>query len=259
MKWKNGFTSQGERRSHLIGLNDIYATLSNLAGVAVPPGQAIDSLNYANYILDKSNTDNLRDYLGVWTVKEGAVDDESIRKQNLKLIRNRHSGTKRLFDLENDISETTNLIRQAQYSNDIKDMIEKLEEISPCYDTQGKFDIIKNDGKSEQVNCNWFAKQKGRCYQYLEGPINCRLSCAGYSQRACIRSSTSNRPPTKSPTAEPTSSSSSSNNCVDAIGQFKVQGTFRTCTWAKRTNTKKRCKKFKVAQKCPVVCGSCPS
>ena len=66
MKWKNGFTSQGdEQHSHLlVGMDDMFATLSNLTGINIPSGQAIDSVNFANYILNETSKENLWEYLG---------------------------------------------------------------------------------------------------------------------------------------------------------------------------------------------------
>ena len=188
MKWKNGFSSQGETRPHLIGLNDLFATLSSLVGIEVPAGQAIDSLDYANYIRNETMNDNLREHFGVWTLKNGKFFEESIRKQNLKLIRNRQTETVLLYDLEADISETNNLLETNSshfYENDINEMIAKLEEISPCYDNDETFHVTIGDDETKKVNCKWFGQQKDRCYQYREGPIYCRWSCAGYSRSTC--------------------------------------------------------------------------
>ena len=59
IKWK-GHIDKGQSRSHMVGLNDLYATLCDLVGIEVPVGQAQDSVtSFADYIYDGNNTDGL--------------------------------------------------------------------------------------------------------------------------------------------------------------------------------------------------------
>ena len=130
MKWKNGNVPSGESRSKLVGLNDIYATLCDLAGVEVPLGQAIDSISFAKYLQNETEQSNIREYLGVWRVSK-QKQYESIRKHNLKLIRKVSDGALRLYDLDDDLSESNSLISQQIYAGVVAEMLEKLEEIGP--------------------------------------------------------------------------------------------------------------------------------
>ena len=200
MKWKNGAVPSGETRSQLIGLNDLYATICGLADVEIPDGQAIDSVSYANYIANETLQNDLREYLGTWTVKSGRIFEESIRKDNLKLIRNRHNESVSLFDLDNDVSESTSLASISSHKNVIAEMLKKLEEISPCYDDEGTFFIETSRGKLVERSCEWFAEKPSRCAGQFEGKIHCRLTCAGWrNARSC-----SLFPPTVAPTPKPT-------------------------------------------------------
>ena len=45
MRWDKGNIPRGEKRLHLVGLNDVFATLCDLAGVDIPAGQAVDSVS----------------------------------------------------------------------------------------------------------------------------------------------------------------------------------------------------------------------
>ncbi len=59
-----------EERTHFVGLNDIYSTLCDLAGVEVPEGSAIDSVSFTRYLRDKRNRQNLRKDIAFWTYKK---------------------------------------------------------------------------------------------------------------------------------------------------------------------------------------------
>ena len=53
------------RNSHFVGLNDIYATIAEIAQVPIPDASAQDSISFANYAVSNDNTSNMRKYLGV--------------------------------------------------------------------------------------------------------------------------------------------------------------------------------------------------
>ena len=71
----------------MVGLNDLYATLCDIAGITVPVGQAQDSVSFADYIFDRNNTDGLREYLGTWrfSMTNGLLS-QALRKNEMKLI-----------------------------------------------------------------------------------------------------------------------------------------------------------------------------
>ncbi len=278
IKWKNGTVPSGERRSRLVGLNDLFATLCDLAEVEVPAGQAIDSVSFADYLKKDANQDGLREYLGVWNTRSGKIVEESIRKNNLKLIRNRHSGHVSLYDLDNDISESNSLITKSAYKGVTEEMLEKLEEISPCYDREGAFSISKENGQLFERSCAWFANNKSRCNRYPLGRLECRLSCAGKSASSCFPSPTSN--PTTQPTSvssKPTSSQTvlptfiPVTGCEDSLGfSFgKNAKGKKTCAWLTKegdpTVTAMRISKwcnrkingYRVKDYCQLSCNSC--
>jgi hypothetical protein len=184
MRWDNGPIPAGENRHHLIGLNDLFATICDLIGVKVPEGQAKDSISFAKYIQDATSVQNLREELGVWTYHNKILMEESIRSGNLKLIRNRHSNAVALYDLASDISETTDLANLPAYKKIVDEMLLLLGTISPCHDNSNNF-WIKEDKTMKEVDCKWFQKGVSRCKNYPEGQLECRLTCAGINKSSC--------------------------------------------------------------------------
>jgi len=66
MRYDGGNFPAGATRSHLVGLNDIFSTVCEIAGVQVPPGQAKDSISFASYIKSEQVRTGLRQYLAIW-------------------------------------------------------------------------------------------------------------------------------------------------------------------------------------------------
>ena len=62
----DGFIPQNEERSHLVGLNDLYATICDLVGVDVPSFSAQDSISFAGYLASGDRTDGLREELATF-------------------------------------------------------------------------------------------------------------------------------------------------------------------------------------------------
>ncbi len=184
MRWDNGPIPAGEKRYHLLGLNDLFATICDLVGVEIPEGQAIDSISFAQYIQDATSAQNLREELGVWTYDNKILIEESIRKGNLKLIRNRHSNAVALYGLASDISETNNLANLPVFKQTVDEMLVLLGTLSPCYDNSNSF-WIKEDKTMKEVNCKCFQKGGSRCQNHPEGKVECRLTCAGINKSSC--------------------------------------------------------------------------
>ena len=262
MRWDNGPIPAGATRSRLLGLNDLFATLCQLVGVEVPKGQAIDSVSFADYIENEENTQNLRETLGVWAMKMGLLREESLRKNNLKLIRQRHSGQMFLYDLDKDISETKNLINEDIYKDTVSEMMAELKDIGPCYDNQGTFSIV-NGGSTQQTTCAWFGQDPSRCRAHYGGQIECRLTCAGRSSSACDSYPSK---PTSSPseqsqgTAKP-STMSLNGSCNDSTLRFKVlkdqKFIRKDCTWVSSKDIDNRCNLPTVSSMCPDTCNNC--
>eukprot|EP00928_Gymnodinium_smaydae_P097402 TRINITY_DN8820_c0_g1_i2.p1 TRINITY_DN8820_c0_g1~~TRINITY_DN8820_c0_g1_i2.p1 ORF type:complete len:429 (+),score=38.03 TRINITY_DN8820_c0_g1_i2:446-1732(+) len=116
MRW-DGVFAAGENRSRLVGFEDVFANLCSFAGADVPNGQAMDSVDFSGYILNDDAQRNLRRYLGNWKYDASLeaswdfhqVEQESIRDNNLKLIRTRKNGTIELYKLTDDLSEIVDL------------------------------------------------------------------------------------------------------------------------------------------------------
>lgn len=62
-------------------------------------------------------------------------------------------------------------------------MLEKLAEISPCYNNEDSFTV---GGIAEQKTCDWFGQKPSRCDTYGEGQLECSRRCArGCNNSAC--------------------------------------------------------------------------
>ena len=113
---------------------------------------------------------------------------------------------------------------------------------STCSDVTVRFQV---NGKSR--SCTWVAKKntEKRCSNSIISS-NCPETCG-----TC-----------NSPTASPTAPSStpaptSTSSCSDSTDSFTVGRFTRTCVWAGKGNTFRRCSKQVVAENCPVTCDYC--
>ena len=187
IRWDNGRIPRGEKRSHFVSLSDIFATLCDLIGIKVPKHQAVDSVSFSDYLYNKTAIEGLRNSLGVWSfVKHKSskrLGHEAIRIGNMKLIHDYQNNTFELYDLYNDVSESTNLVSNAT-KEIVQDMYDELKRIGPCHDTPGKFYLQK---RKKKFSCDWFKRKNTwkRCGKFVEGWINCRLTCALRSSRQC--------------------------------------------------------------------------
>lgn len=186
MIWRHdSVLPQGEQRTHLLGLNDIFATLCEIAGVPVPAkSSARDSISFADYLLSETNTDKLRENLGHWRFKGKKFETASLRKNNMKVIQNYINSTVELYDLDVDLSETNDLSSNAVYSDLITEMLSTLAKIGPCPpNKKNKFNVVVNS-QTKQKRCKWIArKRKQRCKQY--GKIarkNCPFTCSRHNK-----------------------------------------------------------------------------
>jgi len=130
----DGHFPAAERRDRLVGLNDLFATICDLTGVPVPSKQAVDSISFVDSLFDPpaSTANNgavapVREYLVTFRFNPVAW---AIRKQNFKFIQS-HKGLEMLFDLDDDISETKNLIADPVYAPMVQDMKKELWKTDP--------------------------------------------------------------------------------------------------------------------------------
>jgi arylsulfatase A-like enzyme len=131
----------GERHGALVGLNDIYATICDIIGIAVPSGSAEDSISFAPYLKLSlaSKLHEPRSSLGIWKLQngrsKGKIWEFAWRAKELKLIYIPQNKTIGLFNLTDDISEEKNLLNGAdaiKYIEQAKIMYEALMATGPC-------------------------------------------------------------------------------------------------------------------------------
>jgi arylsulfatase A-like enzyme len=187
LRWdnSNGAIAKGETRDGLVGLNDLYITLCDLADIDVPNDQAIDSLSFARHL--KNENWQGREYLGAWTYDaKNGLEYESIRKNEMKLIRQYVTQTYQLYNLTEDISESFDV--SAGNEDLVEEMVTELKSFGPCYDNVGNFRVgFKANGKPIRKTCAWFATKKTRmrCLKWPLGQDFCRLTCAIANKKLC--------------------------------------------------------------------------
>ncbi len=176
---------KGESRSNLVGLNDIYATLCDLAGIEVPKNQAKDSVSFSKQLFDENAMS--RESIGAWTYFNGTLHYESVRKNEMKLIRHYSSGILQMYNLTSDVGEQYDI--SLENESLAAEMLESLKRIGPCDDDKGKFKVDqKPNGKVVRRTCGWFSKgkTKQRCKKYPAGQDHCRYTCALRNRKYCV-------------------------------------------------------------------------
>jgi hypothetical protein len=183
IRWDKGQIPQNQKRSNLVGLNDIFSTVCELADVDVPENQAIDSTSFAKNIYDPN--EDTREFLGTWEYLPKDIYHESIRKNEMKFVRDNVTNKKMLYNLTEDIGETNDI----SLGNEalIDEMYEKLKTISPCYDDVRGFIAVDKKGRGVLRNCNWFANKKtnNRCKQHPIAFERCRKTCSLSNKKYC--------------------------------------------------------------------------
>ena len=119
-----------------ISLNDLYATCTELTKTNANDNQGVDSYSILNLLKGGKNYKRpnfiFSDYRGGMAVRKG----------NYKLILGKK---KELYDLKNDITETTNLFNDPNYSQTAADLLKTATEVvTNGITTEGK--RLKNEG-----------------------------------------------------------------------------------------------------------------
>ena len=136
VRWP-GQVKAGSTSDALVALTDVFATLAELTGEAVPDGAAEDSFSFLPHLLDRAARSPLRTSL----VADGYLNIFSIRKGPWKLIRSQGGGGIReapkeldptkpvgqLFHLGKDLREQENLYSSRPAK--VKELTELLSEI----------------------------------------------------------------------------------------------------------------------------------
>ncbi len=121
----------GTHSSQLIGLQDIYATLAELTGQPLRTDQGLDSQSFLR-ALKEPDCPPLRDHLFVQANNEDVPGQrlmKMVRSGDWKLVTTREIKPVALFNLENDLSEKTNLLNHPEQQGRVKRMTAKLEQI----------------------------------------------------------------------------------------------------------------------------------
>jgi hypothetical protein len=212
---------------------------------------------------------------------------QAIRFGNLKLVHNIVTSTFELYDLDNDLSETNNLIENEVYSDVVEEMYTRLLETGVCpKDKDGAFNLVAN---GDTVTCEWFRNWPARCGEHIEGRLNCNSICAGPAHlNECANTvfPTSVSPPLCQDSKVKFNLMGASRSCkyvgknssvcyernqirdvcpvscnswctcFDTPGKFKWKGKSRSCNYVSK-NKEKRCQKWIFQSHCPQVCGLC--
>ena len=188
-RWDNGPIPKGETRSNLIGLNDLYRTICNLVGVEVPNNQAVDSMNFAKYLLNAQKDAGLRKWYGAWMYDSSRLIREVMRYKEMKLVRSFQNDTYELFNLTDDISESKDISREND--DTVQKLFRKLRFEGPCYDKGGLFKVETKNRKRNFAykSCFWIRQRRTakRCQKFPEAKQHCRNSCAGRNSQYCAK------------------------------------------------------------------------
>ena len=176
----DGVIPAKENRTDFIGINDVYSTLAEFAGISYPKKSAQDSVSFAKYAISTKNLFE-REYLGTWNHIRSGLVAEAILYSDFKYIRF-HSPQKydALYNITNDIGETKNLLELEPGTYDaVKVQLKsKLRELGFCpLDRDGNNIPITRFGKRDRlVKCSWFSTKK-RCKKQLSGELYCNSRC----------------------------------------------------------------------------------
>jgi len=175
----DGHFPQDEQRWNLIGLQDLYATICELTGIAVPYSSAQDSLSFAEYIKD-GNAKSPRQWQASWAYNKFGMTAQSIRKGMFKVVRHMWPEQRiEFFNLAKDISEKDNLVHRKYLKTQKRKMLKKLRKIGACpgRDRRMPFELEGGPNNGKSVTCNWFKEKSGRCKGIPEGEIYCPSVC----------------------------------------------------------------------------------
>ena len=131
-----------ESRNALVGLNDLYSTISDIANIDIPStsGSAQDSISFANYLKSAEHNEGIRETQSTWRFKKSgnSLKFEARQDNRWKVIRKilNSGGTIsskiEFYDLENDINEVNDLSSDSSFQEIITKMLNELRLEGPC-------------------------------------------------------------------------------------------------------------------------------
>jgi len=130
----DGVIPAGKEEGSLIGQNDLFATLCDIVNVEIPTGQAVDSMSFADLLIENRTQYQRRKRLGVWKMVDYGrnIAHETIITPKFKLIHYPASERVELYNLIDDISETTDLSSASSYHERLTEsLLIELKAIGP--------------------------------------------------------------------------------------------------------------------------------
>ena len=180
----DGIIPADEKRTGLVGLNDLYATLGDFAGFDIPDGSAQDSISFANHAKSEQSASG-REYYGIW-IWDKQSQSQAIRYGQYKYVIT-HTSPKEeyLFNLKSDVKEERNLLREDSwfYNNLKQHLSSKLRQIGVCpLDVEGHFELLTaQPDHGMNVTCKYFVEDDGtRCETIILGEIKCNSVCGRF-------------------------------------------------------------------------------
>lgn len=113
--WGPGRIPAGKQSDQIMATIDILPTFASLAGAPLPSGRVIDGKDQSDFILGKTERSARKDFLyyvreSLFAVREGDWKLVLPNKEGYVYATDRFTGNEiQLFNLKNDVSETTNV------------------------------------------------------------------------------------------------------------------------------------------------------
>ncbi|MFH0759079.1 MAG: sulfatase [Bacteroidota bacterium] len=111
LMWWPGSLGRGEVNDALVSSVDFLPTFAELAGIRLPEKQVFDGISLVK-VMEGELPDPEREIYWHYPVYHHSVPASAIRKGKWKLVHNLVDDSRELFNLENDMGETTNLADQ---------------------------------------------------------------------------------------------------------------------------------------------------
>jgi len=123
----DGVIPGGKEEDSLIGINDIYATLCDIADVEIPSGSALDSISFADLVSPYHPKRERRQNIGIWRYKGNILYAGALLLSNGRKLIHYANGTVEYYNLENDLREKNDLSSEKWIKKRVKNMRSRLQ------------------------------------------------------------------------------------------------------------------------------------